>query len=187
MIRLLNFPLRCDMKKFSIIVAFDEARGIGKAGLLPWHLPADLKHFKEITTAPQGAASNVVIMGRKTWESIPDKFRPLPGRLNVVITSQPGYVLPQGVSRASSLDHALEMVCAHEDKKFGEIFVIGGAQVFLEAIHHSLCQRIYLTRIQGRYDCDVFFPEIPKKFSETESSRKFEENKKIFSFTTLIT
>ncbi len=171
-----------NMKEFSIIVACDEARGIGKAGLLPWHLPADLKHFKEITTAPSGAGANVVIMGRKTWESIPDKFRPLPGRQNVVITSQSAYALPQGVLKASSLGQALEIVGNKRDGQFGDVFVIGGAQVFSEAIHHPSCQKIYLTRIWGRFDCDVFFPEIPLKFVETSFSRKFEENEKIFSF-----
>jgi dihydrofolate reductase len=173
------------MKIFSIIVAFDEARGIGRSGLLPWHLPADLKHFKEITTAKNGTASNVVIMGRKTWESIPDKFRPLPGRLNVVITSRSDYTLPQGVLRASSLDNALEVVCNKGDGEVGDIFVIGGAQVFGEAIVHPLCQKVYLTRIQGYFDCDVFFPNIPKKFVETASSRKFQENEKTFSFSML--
>jgi dihydrofolate reductase len=170
------------MKSFSIIVALDEVRGIGRQGILPWHLPADLSHFKEITTAQQGVGANVVIMGRKTWESIPDKFRPLPGRLNVVITSQAGYALPQGVLRASSLDKALEMVSAKEDEKFGDIFVIGGAQVFAQAVTHSLCKKIYLTRIYECFDCDVFFPEIPQEFVETSSSRKFQENEKIFSF-----
>jgi len=173
------------MKNFSIIVALDEGRGIGKAGILPWHLPADLKHFKAMTTASAGAGSNVLIMGRKTWESIPDKFRPLPGRLNVVITSQRDYPLPEGVFRVPSLEKALAVFCAKEDGDMGDIFVIGGAKVFSEAICHPLCQRIYLTRIYSRFDCDVFFPEIPEKFVEAASSRKYEENGKTFSFLTL--
>ena len=173
------------MKNFSIIVAFDEERGIGKAGSLPWHIPGDLKHFKEITTAGSEDFPNAVIMGRKTWESIPDKFRPLPARLNVVITSQDGYALPEGVLKAHSLDNALEVVCNKGDKRIGDIFVIGGAQVFAQAIRHSLCGRIYLTRVHGCFDCDVFFPEISHKFKEMACSRKFEENKKIFSFFTL--
>ncbi len=170
------------MKKFSIIVALDEARGIGKAGGLPWHLPADLKHFKEITTLKDANFLNAVIMGRKTWESIPDRFRPLPGRLNVVITAQIDYPLPSEVLRASSLTNAMEVVSKIEDTNIGEIFVIGGAQVFTEAICHPLCQKLYLTCIHGRSDCDVFFPEIPAKFVEKDSSRKFEENEKVFSF-----
>ena len=172
------------MRKFSIIVAFDEARGIGKAGFLPWHLPADLKHFKEITTAQSGSAPNVVIMGRKTWESIPDKFRPLSGRINLVLTSRRDYPLPQGVWRAGSFEKAMDVVSSKGDAEVGDIFIIGGSQVFARAISHPLCQRIHLTRIYGRHDCDVFFPEIPSKFVETEVSGKFQENKKTFSFST---
>ena len=71
------------MKPFSIVVAIDRAGGIGREGKLPWNLPADMARFKEIT---QGEGGNAVIMGRKTWDSIPEKFQPLPGRLNVVLT-----------------------------------------------------------------------------------------------------
>lgn len=172
-------------KNFSIIVACDEAMGIGRKGGLPWHLPADLKHFKEITAGGAGCLPNVVIMGRKTWESIPEKFRPLPERLNVVITSQADYILPDDVIKASSLDGALEHLCSKGDSFIGDVFVIGGARVFEEALHHPCCQKIYLTHIHGHFDCDVFFPMIPAKFVETTTSRKFQENEKIFSFTTL--
>ena len=82
------------MIKFSLVVAMDEERGIGKQGTLAWRLPADLKHFKEITTEVKDMKKqNAVIMGRKTWESLPEKFRPLPQRLNIVVTTQPNYVL----------------------------------------------------------------------------------------------
>ncbi|MDE2222506.1 MAG: dihydrofolate reductase, partial [Candidatus Omnitrophica bacterium] len=73
------------MKNFSIVVAFDSTYGIGKDGRLPWRLAADLKRFKEITMEDGAARPNAVIMGRKTWESIPDRFRPLPGRVNVIL------------------------------------------------------------------------------------------------------
>ena len=170
------------MKGFSIIVALDEAHGIGKGGLLPWHLPADLAHFKKITTASHGGRKNVVIMGRKTWESIPDKFKPLPGRLNVIITGQADYLLPSGVGRASSLETALLEYCS---KDFGEVFVIGGAKVFVEAILHPLCEKLYLTLIYGKFDADVFFPEIPPSFKPAGSSEKTQENEKTFSFLNL--
>ncbi len=171
------------MKGFSIIVALDEERGIGKGGVLPWHLPADLRYFKQVTTPRQGDPENVLIMGRKTWESIPLKFRPLPGRLNVVISGQPGYPLPDGVGLFSSLQDALTAYC---DKGFGEVFVIGGARVFSQAIKHPLCEKLYLTLIEGRFDADVVFPNIPAEFFETDRSRKFQENEKTFSFIRLI-
>jgi dihydrofolate reductase len=172
------------MKGFSIIVAFDEARGIGKDGVMPWHLPADLKHFKDVTSAVTGSSLNVLIMGRKTWESIPAKFRPLPGRLNVVITSQRGYVLPDGVVRASSLQEAVQVFCDSE-KKAGDIFVIGGAQVFSEAIKHPLCEKIFLTLIHSRFGCDVQFPDIPARFLQDGPSRSAYDHGQEISFLTL--
>ncbi len=173
------------MKNFSVIVACDEAQGIGKGGVLPWHLSADLKHFKEITTQEHGSGQNVVIMGRKTWESIPERFRPLPARINVVITRQPGYSLPHGVVRVASLQEAFKVFCDVARKDVDGVFVIGGAQVFAEAIEHPLCSKVYLTRIEHRFDCDVFFPDIPQRFVESSRSRKYQENEKMFSFLTL--
>ncbi len=170
------------MKGFSIIVACDEQGGVGKGGALPWHIPADLRHFKEVTTALPGAAPNVVIMGRKTWESIPEKFRPLPLRLNVVITSSDDYRLPAGVVRVDSLEDGLKIFCDAARDDVGAVFVIGGARVYAEAIHHPLCESIYLTRLYEKSHCDVFFPEIPAKFVIKTESPKKEENEKMFSF-----
>jgi dihydrofolate reductase len=75
-------------RRFSIVVAAAANSGIGRAGQLPWRLPGDLAFFKRVTSQVTGAGRNAVIMGRKTWDSIPSKFRPLPGRLNIVISSQ---------------------------------------------------------------------------------------------------
>ncbi len=169
-------------KGFSIIVACDERMGIGRGGALPWHIPSDLKRFKEVTTASYGVGKNVLIMGRKTWESIPDRFRPLPSRINVVITSQDDYILPAGVIKAGSLEEALRVYCDEARDDVGAVFVIGGAQVYAEAIKNILCERIYLTRIHEVADCDVFFPKIPSQFLRTDCSSKKEENKKMFSF-----
>ena len=146
--------------QFSIIVAVDKNFGMGKAGGLPWHLPGELKHFKEITTASaeNSAKQNAVIMGRKTWDSLPEKFKPLPGRLNIVLTRNKNISLPNGVGRAVGLDEALSLIEKNKSK-VGQVFVIGGAEVFAAALKHPHCQNIYLTQIDQVFDCDVFFPK----------------------------
>lgn len=158
------------MIPFSIIVAVDSKLGIGKNGLLPWHLPSDLKYFKKITTQESSAGKiNAVIMGRKTWDSIPSAFRPLSQRLNVVISRQTHLPLPDGVIHAPSLDSALSLLSVKKSA-VGEIFVIGGAQIFQEAVNHPFCQKIYLTRIEKEFSCDTFFPDVLQQFPQV--SRK---------------
>ncbi len=152
------------MKSFSIIVAYDERLGIGYQNALPWHIPEDLKRFATLT---KGAGSNAVVMGRHTWESLPDAYKPLPGRRNVVITRTPDYPLPKEVLRASSLDEALNSL---EDTDSEEVFVIGGAQLYAEAIKHTECKRIYATNICTTRTCDTFFPTIPDHFTLTKTS-----------------
>lgn len=154
---------------FSIIVAIDEKGGIGKNNTLPWHIQADMKHFKELTTG------GTVIMGRNTWESIPEKFRPLPNRLNIVLTGNLNYLVPDGVKLASSLDGALAV-------SEGKTFVIGGAKLFADAIKHPDCAELLITQIEGDFDCDTFFPFIPAQFQKTEESEEIEENGITFRF-----
>lgn len=154
------------MIPFSIIVAVDSQFGIGKNGLLPWHLPSDLKYFKKITTqATSPAKTNAVIMGRKTWESIPPAFRPLSGRLNIVISRQAQLIVPEGVFHAKSLEEALSFL-QNKKNNVGEIFVIGGAQIFQQALEHPSCQKIYLTCIEKEFLCDTFFPDVLHQFTE---------------------
>ena len=165
-------------KSFSIIAAVDSDSGIGKKGTLPWRLPADLKHFKDITTATSGAdKQNAVIMGRKTWESLPEKFRPLPQRLNIVLTRDVSRQFPDGVIKAQSLEGALRLL---EESPWAEkienTFVIGGADVFRQALAHPRCQKIFLTQILARYACDVFFPDFRNQFQQTTVSPHHEEN-----------
>lgn len=161
--------------KFSLVVAVDDHNGIGKANVLAWHLSADLKHFAALT---KGRGHNAVIMGSNTWRSIPDKFRPLPGRLNVVLSRQANFELPDGVLLFNSLDQALVGL---ENKNLDEVLVIGGAQVYAEAIKHPDCQTIYLTKVFGDFQCEVFFPTLPDYFKlvseseiQTEGDLKFQ-------------
>ncbi len=137
---------------FTIIAAMDENRGIGKNNALPWHLSADLKHFAATT---KGAA---VIMGRKTWESLPDAYKPLKERLNIVV-SRGELELSEGVKLAHSLDEALSLAI-HE----GKAFIIGGATLYAEAIQHPACKELLLTHIEGIFDCDTFFPDFSADF-----------------------
>jgi dihydrofolate reductase len=132
----------------SIIAAIDEKRGIGKNNQLPWHLPEDLKRFKEITTG------ETVIMGRKTFESI---GKPLPNRTNIVITNNPAFQA-QGSVIANSLDNALE-------KAKGDVFIIGGGEVFNQAILRA--DKLYLTLVKGDFNCDTFFPDYTFFTKET--------------------
>eukprot|EP00927_Polykrikos_kofoidii_P086971 TRINITY_DN98_c0_g1_i2.p1 TRINITY_DN98_c0_g1~~TRINITY_DN98_c0_g1_i2.p1 ORF type:complete len:488 (+),score=57.35 TRINITY_DN98_c0_g1_i2:68-1531(+) len=150
------------MKGVSVIVATTPKRGIGKDGTLPWRIPEDLAHFKRVTTATDGdGCQNAVVMGRKTWESIPEKFRPLAGRINVVLTksaSEPAFVspYPDGVVTAASLTSAVEKLVSRDD--VAEIFVIGGESAYREALEMPSCHRIFLTRIGKEMECDAFFP-----------------------------
>jgi dihydrofolate reductase len=129
----------------SLIVAMDRQRVIGYEGRLPWHLPADLQRFKRLTMGHH------IIMGRKTWESI---GRVLPGRVSVVVTRNPSYAAP-GAVIAESLAHALAVA-----KDDSEPFVIGGAELFREALPYG--RRLYITEVLGEYAGDVWFPEWRK-------------------------
>lgn len=152
------------LPNFAIIFACDQNRGIGKNNDLPWHLPEDLKYFRETT---EGSA---VIMGRKTWESIPEQHRPFKNRINIVVSHQSDYPLPEGVHLAGSLDEALQKAA---DLQAAEIFNIGGAQLFNLGLQHTNCTQIYVTRIQAEFDCDTFLDPIPKTFQiESESELK---------------
>ncbi len=168
------------MKTFSIIVAFDSQYGIGKKGQLPWHLALDLKHFKEITTTViDPAKKNAVIMGRKTWESLPQKFRPLPGRVNVVLSREGKLSLPSGVLCSSYLDDALSRLSSRDIEN---VFVIGGAQIYAHAIDHPLCQKLFVTHVQGEYGCDTFFPPISRQFFLISSSENYRQEAISFQF-----
>jgi dihydrofolate reductase/thymidylate synthase len=145
----------------SVIVATTQKGGIGKDGALPWKLPEDMAHFKKVTLATVAGKSNAVIMGRKTWESIPEKFRPLAGRINVVLSrkaAEPDFVSPysENVLTASSVANALEKLGARSD--VSEIFAIGGEAVYKEALELPTCTRIFVTRIAKDIECDAFFP-----------------------------
>nr|AIA18489.1 Dihydrofolate reductase [uncultured bacterium] len=143
-------------------MAADARLGIGKDGKLPWHLSKDLAYFKRVTTEVRDPSKrNAVLMGRKTWESIPAKYRPLPGRLNIVI-SEKGVVVPEGVIHTSDFDTAIYSAAIEDNIE--SVFVIGGGQIFRTALKHSACRLLYLTDIHADFNCDVFLPDFREDF-----------------------
>lgn len=169
------------MTPFSIVVAMDQNQGIGRDGKLPWHLKCDLRHFKEITTGTQDKNKrNAVIMGRKTWDSLPSQFRPLPNRVNVVITRNSNLEFPQDVLRADGLEQAL--LFAAPSSAIESVYMIGGAQIFEPAIALKECRKVYLTRIFQSFDCDTFFPPFVDYFQHEVSSPRYVENEIAYLF-----
>ncbi|MEJ5995552.1 dihydrofolate reductase [Pedobacter sp. Du54] len=159
------------MNKLSIIVAISENNAIGKNNQLLWHLPADLKHFKEITTG------NTIIMGRKTYDSI---GKPLPNRRSIVITRNADLVI-EGAEVVTSLAAAIALCKENE-----EAFIIGGAEIYEQALPFT--SRIHLTRVHGKYDADAFFPVLhPTAWKEINSITfpADEKNNVAYTFSTL--
>lgn len=139
----------------NIIAAIAENNCIGIKNQLPWNLPEDLKHFKKITDG------KTVLMGRNTWLSLPEKFRPLPNRKNIVISFDPINNLPDGVLCYNNLDEALEK---HKNE---EVFVIGGGMMYQQTIARA--DMLFITHVHRVVAGDVFFPKINGDiWSETE-------------------
>ena len=134
--------------KISMIAAMSRNRVIGKNNDLPWHLPDDFQYFKDQTNG------HPVIMGRKNFESLPEKFRPLPNRTNIVLTHSQDYPA-KGIQLANNLDEALAIARNHDQT---EAFIIGGGQIYLLGLAYADC--IYLTEIDAEIEGDTFFPEI---------------------------
>ena len=152
----------------------DEKRGIGLKNRLPWHLSADLKRFKTLTMGHH------ILMGRKTYESI---GRDLPGRTMIVVSHRRGYQ-PEGCLVVSSLQAGLDVA---ERREESEAFVVGGGQIFTQAL--DLVDRIYLTQVHTLARCDVFFPKIePQQWLETDvlDHPADEHNDFPFTFKTLV-
>ncbi|KAK4442138.1 dihydrofolate reductase-like domain-containing protein [Podospora aff. communis PSN243] len=156
--------------ELTLILAATRDMGIGLNGTLPWTgLRREMAYFarvtKRIPTSLPPTSLNAVIMGRKTWDSIPPRFRPLKGRLNVVISrsvtgppAYPGDVNAEPVM-ASSLEQALAFLREQKQRqKVGRVFVIGGAQIYGAALGSKETRRVLLTRVLSDFECDAFFP-----------------------------
>lgn len=149
---------------FSIVVAADEANGIGREGKLPWRLSRELAFFRKLTSDAAPNRQNAVIMGRKTFESIAPKFRPLSQRINVVLSRDEAY-RAEGALGARSLDQALSLLAARSD--VDHRFVIGGGELYRTALVHPLCTRAHLTRVHARFDCDTHLPALDAQWRRT--------------------
>lgn len=159
----------------SLIVALGTNRGIGKDNALLWQIPGDLPRFKELTSG------HPVIMGRKTWESIPEKFRPLAGRTNIVITRDKSYPVPAGVMLAQTFPEAHSLARGADGAD--EVFVIGGQQVYECAL--PFAGRLYLTVVDDAPTADVFFPEYESQFSTVLKQEDHEAGGLKYSWITL--
>uniref|UniRef100_A0A2M4ATG3 dihydrofolate reductase n=2 Tax=Anopheles triannulatus TaxID=58253 RepID=A0A2M4ATG3_9DIPT len=154
--------------KFSCIVAVCENRGIGIKGDLPWRLKNELKYFSYTTKKVRdNGKRNALIMGRKTYFGVPESKRPLPHRLNIVLTRNAAeHSFPPEVLVCSSLEEALHKL---ETTKHGEnienVWIAGGSSVYKEAMESNRCHRVYLTEIRKDFECDAFFPTIPSSFA----------------------
>ncbi|XP_024979515.1 bifunctional dihydrofolate reductase-thymidylate synthase 1-like [Cynara cardunculus var. scolymus] len=178
-------------RTYQVVVAATQTMGIGKDGKLPWRLPSDLKFFKDVTmTTSDPARKNAVIMGRKTWESIPLEHRPLTGRLNVVLTRSGSFDIAtiENVLICGSMISALELLAASPYRlSIENVFVIGGGQILRESLNAPECDAIHITEIETHIDCDTFIPAIEaSEFQPWYSSFPIVENGIRHCFTTYV-
>jgi dihydrofolate reductase len=157
--------------KISIIVAVAENNVIGNNNSLIWHLPADLRYFKEKTTGHH------IIMGRNTFESLGGRL--LPNRTTVIITRNQNYKVPDGCLAVHSLDEAIALCCDNDD----EVFICGGSQIY--ALAFARATDMYITRVHHSFEGDTFFPEFDQaqwQLLETENHTADEKNNYDYSF-----
>jgi len=151
----------------SIIVAVSDDRGIGRNNDLLWKIPEDLKRFKRLTTG------KTVIMGKKTWESLP--IRPLPGRRNIVITDIPGEEIDKAVMAYSIEDAFLKCEAGEE------AFIIGGGSIYRQFM--PLADKLYITHVHKNTEADIYFPEIDLKIWKVAEKQDFPETESAPSYT----
>jgi dihydrofolate reductase len=157
--------------RVALVAAVARGGVIGRDGTIPWRLPEDVAFFKELTTG------HPVVMGRRTWESIPDRFRPLPGRRNIVVTRNHSWAA-EGAERAGSVEEALALAEGAE-----RVFVIGGAEVYAAALPYA--DELVLTEIDLDVDGDTCFPEWDRDaFEEVARDERVAADGTRFAFAT---
>jgi dihydrofolate reductase len=155
--------------KVSVVAAVARRGVIGRSGTIPWRLPEDLRRFREVTTG------HAVVMGRRTWESLPERFRPLPGRRNVVVTRNPKWSA-DGAEPTGSLDDALRLLVGER-----QVFVVGGGELYASAL--PLADELLLTEVDLDVEGDTRFPRFDRSaFAETAREAHVSENGTRFAF-----
>jgi dihydrofolate reductase len=160
----------------SLIVAVSENGVIGKNNDLIWHLPKDMKYFKEKTLGHH------IIMGRKNFESIPHKFRPLRNRVNIIVTRNRDYTAKDCII-ATSIESAIDY---SKSNKEDEVFIIGGGEIYKQSIQKNLVDKIYLTRVHADFDGDTFFETPSSNWIIKSEVKKKKDEKHLFDYTFLV-
>lgn len=142
----------------NIIVAYCKNRGIGLANRLPWRLRKDMEHFKNLTI---GDGNNAVIMGRKTWESLPDRFKPLPKRVNIILSRT---MDPHHSDRVHIFPDIISAKQFCEQHDYSQVWILGGQKIYEQFIGDNDVQNIFVTHIDKHFPCDAFFPPFKKRF-----------------------
>ena len=145
--------------KVYLIAAIDTTRGIGKDGSIPWSCKPDMKFFSKQT---KGHGFNAVVMGKKTWDSLPRK--PLPGRTNFVLSQSMPTISDDLLGHGRTFFNDVNILKEYCKDKFEELWIIGGEAIYKLFIDDPTVDAIYVTNIPGTFDCDTFFPDIPEEF-----------------------
>jgi len=147
--------------KVHIIAAIDAMHGIGKDGAIPWSCKSDMRYFSKQT---KGKGYNAIVMGKKTWDSLPRK--PLPGRANFVLSRSMPEIPEKQLGQERLFFNDLDKLKKHYENKFEEVWIIGGEEIYKQFIDDPSVDAIYITNIPGTFECDTFFPEIPAQFTK---------------------
>ena len=164
----------------NIIVSHCRNRGIGVKNKLPWRLSADLKNFKELTI---GNGNNAVIMGRNTWVSLPSEYKPLPKRENIVLTTNVDKpVIGIKNDNPILMPSLKETIKYCNERKFSQVWIIGGEFLYKTALNNVDIDNIYITRIDNDFSCDTFFPTVPSYFHLDSKTSWFKDNEIRYRF-----
>ncbi len=165
----------------SLVLAVDSKNWLWKNNSLVWKIPWDMQFFKKITTETNDQnKKNAVIMWRKTWDSIPEKFRPLSNRLNVILTKSQDFIDSKYKKHFSDIEKCLDYLS--KNNEIENIFVIWWADIYNQFIEKKLADIIYLTKVNWDFDCDAFFTWVPDYFELVEELDKIKENNIEYKF-----